>query len=180
MTLHRFQESLTRGRKSETQVREWLEGLGAEVRPVSMTGQRAGIDFLVKMAGASLTLEVKRDERTSTTGMVVMEDISNVERATLGWVHTSQAHSLAYHCPGLKSPRHPSTSSTLFWMPLGTVRAYFPIWKTLAESGRGGMRVATLQNTIRTQPGPQGRYTTQIILVPWRELSHHCDLIAYL
>ncbi len=102
----------------------WLRGAlpAIEMRDVSDEPAywERDVDLVCKLDGHPFTVEVKADQRATTTGNLFLETVSVEARPSQGWLTLTQAHLLFYYCAPpparCKSP-HLTTDCLYVFLP---------------------------------------------------------------
>ena len=94
--LHGFQEQIAAGSLGETLL-DTLFGQWWDIEPVTMGGQRRGLDRVFTRGDESLDVEYKTDTQGAKTGNVFLETVSSDRGGRPGWVYSTEADALAYY-----------------------------------------------------------------------------------
>jgi hypothetical protein len=149
---HEFRNDLPRGERGEEVIREYLARRGLDVRSVTLTEQRRGIDLVYSIAR---TVEVKTDGKAHETGNAAIELVSNDRTGKPGWAYTCEADWLAYYIPA---------DGRVFWLRPDVVRAELDRW----------------QRAHRSFSAPNPGYNTTGVLVPLAEIERIAEQVVTL
>jgi hypothetical protein len=97
--LHIFKNSLELGKTGEAQLDDFFIKKGWSIEYVTLEQERKrGVDRIIILPDKSrITVEYKTDIKTTKTGNVFLETLSNSKTGKEGWLKTSQAQWLIYY-----------------------------------------------------------------------------------
>lgn len=144
-----FDRQLAEGEAGEAFLDAFFRGRGHTVRPVSMDGQRRGIDRdITAPDGRQMSVEYKTDRLAARTGNAFVETISvDAEQGKMGWALTSQADYLVYYVP----------EHVILILPFASLRWALPGW----------------MRDYPARAAPNDGYRTHGVLVPLDKLAEY-------
>lgn len=116
-----FNQQLSKGEAGENDILNFFTQFGWHIEKTGMTnGQRSGIDARMTRQGHEpISLEIKTDERTWTTGNAFIETVSVDTKNIAGWAYTSKANWLAYYLP---------QGGYFYLVRMSWLREQLPLW----------------------------------------------------